>query len=69
MHDRLTELEDKQMDMVIRLSNLSMATGSLRNQTRKNREMANEAKSQANKAGVQASSVEQVSLPAVSELW
>lgn len=69
MHDRLTELEDKQMDMVIRLSNLSMATGSLRNQTGKNREMANEAKSQANKAGVQASSLEQVSLTAVSELW
>lgn len=69
MHDRLTELEDKQMDMVIRLSNLSMATRSLRNQTGKNREMANEAKSQANNAGMQASSLEQVSLPPVFELW
>lgn len=68
MHDRLTELEDKQMDMMLRLSNLSMATGSLRNETGKNREMANEAKSQANNASMQASSLDQVSLPPVFEL-
>uniref|UniRef100_H3CA06 Laminin, beta 2-like n=1 Tax=Tetraodon nigroviridis TaxID=99883 RepID=H3CA06_TETNG len=60
MTERLTELEDKQMDIMIRLNNLSMATGSLRNKTEKNREMAKEAKSQADNATMLASSLEQV---------
>lgn len=60
MRETLTELEDKQMDIMIRLNNLSMATGSLKNKTEKNREMAKEAKSQANNATMQASSLQQV---------
>lgn len=68
MRERLTELEDKQMDIMIRLNNLSMATGSLKNKTEKNREMAKEAKSQANNATTQASSLEQVSRPVGLEL-
>lgn len=69
MHERLTELEDKQMDIMIRLNNLSMATGSLRNKTGKNREMAKEAKSQANNATMQASSLEQASVRVAFELF
>lgn len=63
MHEKLTELEDKQMDMMIRLNNLSVATGYLRNKTGKNREMAKEAISQANNATMQASMLEQVRTP------
>lgn len=68
MNERLTELEDKQMDIMIRLNNLSMATGSLRNETAKNRDIAKEAKSQANNATMLASSLEQVRMPLVFEL-
>lgn len=60
MHERLTQLEDKQMDIMIRLNNLSMATGALKNKTGKNREMAKEAQAQANNATEQASSLEKV---------
>lgn len=60
MYESLTELEDKQMDIMIRLNNLSIATGALRNKTGRNREMAKEAKTQANNATEQASSLEKV---------
>ncbi|XP_056896731.1 laminin subunit beta-2 isoform X1 [Takifugu flavidus] len=58
MYKSLTQLEDKQMDIMIRLNNLSIATGALRNKTGRNREMAKEAKTQANNATEQASSLE-----------
>lgn len=62
MDERLTELEDKQMDIMIRLNNLSKATGALGNKTEKNREMAKEAKTQVNNALKQASSLDEVSM-------
>lgn len=62
MYERLTKLEDKQMDVMIRLNNLSKATGALGNKTGKNREMAKEAKTQANNATEQASLLDQVSI-------
>lgn len=45
-----------------------MATASLKNKTGKNREMAEEAKGQADNATMQASSLEQVKFQLVSEL-
>lgn len=60
MYERLTTLEDKQMDIMIRLNNLSKATGALGNKTGKNREMAKEAKNQVKNATEQASSLDQV---------
>lgn len=65
MYESLTQLEDKQMDIMIRLNNLSIATGSLRNKTGRNREMAKEAKTQANTARKQVSSLEKVSMSTV----
>lgn len=65
MYESLTQLEDKQMDIMIRLNNLSIATGALRNKTGRNREMAKEAKTQANNATEQASSLEKVSISIV----
>lgn len=61
MYERLTQLEDKQMDIMVRLNNLSMATVALRNKTEQNREMAKEATAQAHNATEQASSLDQVS--------
>lgn len=50
------------MDIMIRLNNLSIATGALRNKTGRNREMAKEAKTKANNATEQAFSLEKVSI-------
>uniref|UniRef100_A0A3Q3JUR0 Laminin, beta 2-like n=1 Tax=Monopterus albus TaxID=43700 RepID=A0A3Q3JUR0_MONAL len=59
---RLTQLEDKQMDAMMRLSRLSMGVEALRNKTEQNREMAKDAQALANNATQLASSLEQVSL-------
>ncbi|XP_070766889.1 laminin subunit beta-1 [Enoplosus armatus] len=56
---RLTQLEDKQMDVMMRLNNLSLGVEALRNKTEQNREMAKDAKALANNATHLASSLEQ----------
>lgn len=62
MDERLTQLEDKQMDVMMRLNNLSMGVEVLRNKTEQNRQMANDAKALANNATHLASSLERVSM-------
>ncbi|KAF3696520.1 Laminin subunit beta-2 [Channa argus] len=59
VNDRLTQLEDKQMDALMRLNNLSMGVDALRNKTEQNRLMAMDAKAQADNATQLASSLEQ----------
>lgn len=61
MDERLTFLEDKQMDVMMRLNNLSMGVEALRNKTEQNRQMAHEANARANNVTHLASSLEQVS--------
>uniref|UniRef100_A0A8C2ZAT6 Laminin, beta 2-like n=1 Tax=Cyclopterus lumpus TaxID=8103 RepID=A0A8C2ZAT6_CYCLU len=56
----LTQLEDKQKDVMMRLNNLSMEVEALRNKTEQNRQMAKDAKALANNATQLASSLEQV---------
>lgn len=60
MDERLTQLEDKQMDVMMRLNNLSLGVEALRNKTEQNRQMAKDAKALANNATHLASSLEQV---------
>ena len=60
METRLDQLDDKQMDVMMRLNNLSMGVEALRNKTEQNREMAKNAKALANNATDMASSLEQV---------
>uniref|UniRef100_A0A7N9ARS4 Laminin subunit beta-1 n=1 Tax=Mastacembelus armatus TaxID=205130 RepID=A0A7N9ARS4_9TELE len=63
VHTRtLTQLGDKQMDVMMRLNNLSMGVEALRNKTEQNREMAKVAEALASNATELASSLEQVSL-------
>lgn len=57
--ERLMQLEDKQMDVMMRLNNLSLAVEALRNKTEQNRQMAKDAKAQADNATDLASSLEQ----------
>lgn len=61
MDNRLTQLESKQMDAMMRLGNLHLEVEALRNKTEQNRQMAKEAKAQADNATQLASSLEQVS--------
>lgn len=56
--ERLTQLEDKQMEVMMRLSNLSTGVEALRNKTKLNREMAKDANALANNATDMASSLE-----------
>lgn len=65
MDERLARLEDKQMDVMTRLSDLSMGVEALRNKTEQNRHMAKEAKALANNATQLASSLDQVSVQIV----
>lgn len=58
---RLQQLEDKQMDVMMRLNNLSSGVEALRNKTEMNRQMAKDALAQANNATQQASSLDKVS--------
>lgn len=62
MDERLTQLEDKQMEFMMRLNNLSAGVEALKNKTEQNREMAKDAKALANNATNLASSVEHVSV-------
>lgn len=62
MDERLTQLEDKQMEVMMRLNNLSMGVEALKNKTEQNRAMAKDAKALANNATNLATSVEQVSV-------
>ena len=61
MDERLKRLEEKQMDVMMRLTNLSMGVEALRNKTEQNRQMAKDAKAQANNATQLATSLQQVS--------
>uniref|UniRef100_A0A8C6PHY4 Laminin subunit beta-1 n=1 Tax=Nothobranchius furzeri TaxID=105023 RepID=A0A8C6PHY4_NOTFU len=60
VEERLQQLEDTQMDAMMRLSNLSVGVEALRNKTEMNRQMAKDAQAQANNATLQASSLERV---------
>lgn len=53
-------LERKQMDIMMRLQNLSAEAEALRNKTEVNRKMADDALALANNATLRASSLEQV---------
>lgn len=55
------QLEDKQMDVMMRLQNLSLGVEALRNKTEQNRQMAEDAKARADNATQLASSLEPVS--------
>ncbi|KAJ8257557.1 hypothetical protein GJAV_G00186910 [Gymnothorax javanicus] len=50
VEDKLAHMEDKQMDAMIRLANLSKEIGVLRNKTEQNREMAQDAKDKSDNA-------------------
>lgn len=63
--EQLMELEKKQMDVMMRLNNLSVGVEALRNKTEQNKQMAKEAKALANNATRLASSLERVSVLAV----
>lgn len=65
MDERLTLLEEKQMDIMMRLTNLSMGVEALKKKTEQNRQMANDANVLANNATLLASSLEEVSTRAV----
>lgn len=58
---RLKQLENNQMDVMMRLQNLLVEVEALRNKTDQNREMAQDAKAQADNATQLASSLEEVS--------
>lgn len=58
---QLLQLEGKQMDIMMRLQNLSAEAEALRNKTEMNRKMAEDALALANNATLRASSLEQVS--------
>lgn len=58
---RLQLLEDQQMDIMMRLNNLSLGVAALRNKTEMNRQMAKDALAQADNATQQASSLDKVS--------
>lgn len=58
----MTELEDKQMDVMMRLSNLTAELEALKNKTEQNRKMAKDANVQANNATNLALSLEKVSV-------
>lgn len=60
MEESLGQLEDKQMEVMMRLNNLSVGVEALRNKTEQNRQMAEDARALANNATRQASSLEQV---------
>ena len=62
MDERLKQVEDKQMDLMMRLNNLSMGVEALKNKTEQNRQMAVDAKALANNATHLASSLQQVCL-------
>lgn len=62
MDDRLKQLENNQMDVMMRLQNLLMEVEALRNKTEQNRQMAKDAKAQADNATQLASSLEKVSV-------
>ncbi|XP_037130494.1 laminin subunit beta-2 [Syngnathus acus] len=55
--DRLTQLEAKQMEIMMRLNNLSTDIEALRNKTEHNRDMAKDAKALADNATLQAGSL------------
>ncbi|KAM9785727.1 laminin subunit beta-1 [Neosynchiropus ocellatus] len=57
--ERLTQLEDKQMEVMMRLTNLSLGVEGLRNRSQQNKEMAVEARAQAENATREASSLDQ----------
>lgn len=57
--EKLTQLEEKQMDVMMRLTNLSMGVDALRNKTELNRQMAKDAKAQADNATLVARSLQQ----------
>lgn len=65
VNEQLMELEEKQMDVMMRLNNLSAGVEALRNKTEQNKQMAKEAKALANNATRLASSLERVSVLAV----
>ncbi|XP_041654584.1 laminin subunit beta-4-like [Cheilinus undulatus] len=57
--ERLKQLEEKQMDIMTRLTNLSMGVEALRNKTEMNRQMAKDAKAQADNATHATTSLQQ----------
>lgn len=57
----MVQLEDKQMDIMMRLTNLSKGVEALKSKTEINRLMAKDAINLANNASHQASTLEQVS--------
>lgn len=59
VNERLTQLQDNQMDVMMRLNNLSMEVEALRNKTEQNRQMAKDAKALANNATHLATSLKQ----------
>lgn len=63
--EQLMKLEEKQMDVMMRLNNLSVGVDALRNKTEQNKQMAKEAKALANNATRLASSLQRVSVLAV----
>lgn len=66
MEEKLQQLGDKQMEVMMRLANLTMGVEALRNKTAMNRAMAKDAKALANNATRLASSLENVSMRAMS---
>ncbi|XP_071783632.2 laminin subunit beta-1 isoform X1 [Centroberyx gerrardi] len=58
VEEGLQQLEDKQMEAMMRLANLSLGVEALRNKTEQNREMAKDARALANNATHQASSLQ-----------
>lgn len=61
MEEGLREVVDKQMDIMMRLTNLSKGVEALKNKTEMNRLMAKDAVNLANNATHQASTLERVS--------
>ncbi|KAM4562148.1 laminin subunit beta-1 isoform 1-T2 [Odontesthes bonariensis] len=59
VEDKLLQLEDGQMDIMMRLNNLSIGVDALRNKTDVNRQMAKDAQAMADNATREASSLEQ----------
>lgn len=62
--NRLDQLEDKQMELMMRLANISVGVESLRNKTEMNRQMAKDAQALANNATEEAAAVKQVGMKA-----
>lgn len=69
MEERLRQLEDKQMDVMMRLNNISLGVEALRNKTEMNRQMAEDAKELANNATYEASSLQEVNVQRVELIW